>query len=86
MREDMVRVGMGAADLRYRGEFTDWEADIPVKYNSNAWSIEQLINVFNVAGFASGVGEWRPQKNGNFGMFQVTQVQKMEYSEEVKIA
>lgn len=86
MREDMVRVGMGAADLRYRGEFTDWEASIPVKYNSNAWSIEQLINVFNVAGFASGVGEWRPQKNGNFGMFSVTEVQKMEYSEEVKIA
>ena len=86
MREDMVRVGMGAADLRYRGEFTEWQADVPVRYNANAWSIEQLINVFNVAGFASGVGEWRPQKNGNFGMFKVTNVTKIERKKEVKVA
>ena len=26
IREDMVRVGMGAADLRYRGEFKEWSA------------------------------------------------------------
>jgi len=86
MREDMVCVGMGAADLRYRGEFTEWQAEVPVRYNANAWSIEQLINVFNVAGFASGVGEWRPQKNGNFGMFKVTNVTKIERKKEVKVA
>ena len=26
MREDMVRVGMGTADIRYRAEFRDWSA------------------------------------------------------------
>lgn len=71
MREDMVRVGMGTADLRYRGEFTSWSADLEIRYNADLLSLEQIINLFNIAGFAVGIGEWRPQKNGSFGMFHV---------------
>ena len=32
MREDMVRVGMGTADLRYRGEFKKWWAANRMKW------------------------------------------------------
>lgn len=71
MREDMVRVGMGTADIRYRGEFREWSADVTIRYNEDVISPEQIINLFNVAGFAVGVGEWRPEKNGGFGMFHV---------------
>jgi hypothetical protein len=71
MREDMVRVGMGAADLRYRGEFKQWSVDVPIRYNAAMLSSEQITNLFNVAGFAVGVGEWRPQKDGSYGMFHV---------------
>ncbi len=71
MREDMVRIGMGVADLRYRGEFKKWEATFDVRYNSRMMSAEQICNLFNTAGFAIGVGEWRPQKNGSYGMFHV---------------
>lgn len=70
-REDMVRVGMGSADIRYRGEFKKWAATITVRYNENVLSAEQIINLFNTAGFAIGIGNWRPQKNGSFGMFHV---------------
>lgn len=70
-REDMVRVGMGTADIRYRGEFRDWRAKLTVRYNANVLSLEQIVNLFNTAGFAIGVGEWRPQKDGSFGMFRV---------------
>jgi len=70
-REDMVRVGMGAADIRYRGEFKDWSCEMMIRYNSNVISSEQIANLFNTAGFAIGIGEWRPQKNGMFGMFHV---------------
>ncbi len=31
MREDMVRVGMGTADLRYRAEFSKWHAKVLVR-------------------------------------------------------
>lgn len=71
MREDMVRVGMGTADLRYRGEFADWHATLLVRYNGNVLSESQILNILNVAGFAVGVGEWRPEKDGMSGMFHV---------------
>lgn len=71
MREDMVRVGMGTADIRYRGEFVDWKAHLTVRYNARALSLEQIVNLFNTAGFGIGVGEWRPEKDGSYGMFHV---------------
>lgn len=70
-REDMVRIGMGTADIRYRGEFDPWAAEIPIRYNASVLSDEQIIHLFNIAGFAIGIGEWRPQKDGMFGLFHV---------------
>jgi hypothetical protein len=71
MREDMVRVGMGTADIRYRGEFVDWAATVRVRYNARVLSAEQVVNLFNTAGFAVGVGEWRSEKDGSHGLFHV---------------
>ena len=74
MREDMVRVGMGSADLRYRGEFIGWSCDLVVRFNARAISLEQIVTMFNAAGFGVGVGEWRPEKDGMNGMFHVDSV------------
>ena len=76
MREDMVKVGgiSKVADIRYRAQIEEWEADIPVKYVSSVLSLEQVINLFNLGGFACGVGEWRNEKNGVFGSFHVAGV------------
>ncbi len=71
LREDMVRIGMGTADIRYRAEFKKWAATINVRLNERVLSVEQLVNLFDTAGFAIGVGDWRPEKNGSFGMFHV---------------
>lgn len=74
LREDMVRVGMGTADLRYRPEFRDWWVELPVRFNTRAINVGQLIDLFNQAGFSTGIGEWRPQKDGQYGMFHVDSV------------
>jgi hypothetical protein len=71
MREDMVRVGMGTADIRYRGGFVDWSCEVVVRYNARLLSAEQVVNLFNTAGFAVGVGEWRSERDGQFGQFHV---------------
>jgi hypothetical protein len=71
MREDMVRVGMGTADIRYRPEFKEWSTILPVRFNADAISLEQIVNLFNLAGFGVGVGEWRPERDGQYGCFHV---------------
>jgi len=62
MREDVARVGMGTADLRYRGEFDPWSTVLTVKFNRNLLSVEQVVNLFQTGGFAVGVGDWRPDR------------------------
>jgi hypothetical protein len=72
MRKDNVRVGMGTADIRYRGEFpTGWKTTLVIRMNENAVSVPQLAQLFNAAGFGVGVGDWRPQKDGSYGQFEV---------------
>ena len=71
MREDMVRIAMGTADIRYRGQFTAWRTTIAIEYLPFAITPEQLINLFDLAGFGVGVGEWRPERDGQFGRFHV---------------
>lgn len=73
MREDMVKVGMGTADIRYRGEFKNWYADLTVSYNVNGqYSLENIVNIINAGGYICGVGEWRPERDGQNGMFHVS--------------
>ena len=73
MREDMVKIGMGTADLRYRGEFRNWSATFKVKYNANNadFSLENIINIINAGGTVCGVGEWRPERDGQNGMYHI---------------
>ena len=77
MRKDMVRIGMGSADLRFRGELKNWSMSFLVKHNADVISVEQVLNLFRVAGFACGLGEWRPERNGVSGQFDIeTQKEK----------
>lgn len=72
MREDMVKIGMGTADIRYRGEFQNWYADMTISFNKNGQhSFEQIVNIINAGGYVCGVGEWRPERDGQYGMFHV---------------
>jgi len=75
MREDMVRIGMGSADLRYRAEYRDWFMDLTIEYNeSGSMTLEQIINCINAGGYSTGIGEWRPEKDGIFGRYHVEAV------------
>jgi len=69
MREDMVRLNGKTADIRYRGEFREWTATLKIRYNAGVITDEQVVNLFSLAGFSVGIGEWRPEKNGSFGCF-----------------
>jgi hypothetical protein len=75
MQVDMGRIGpinRKVAMPIYRGAFDKWTMTINIVYNANAISADQVVNLLNVAGFAIGIGAWRPQKGGNNGMFHVS--------------
>jgi len=74
IREDMVRLATGVADIRFRCEYSvGWEANLTIRYLKNAISVEQLAQLITLAGFSCGVGEWRPQKSnsGSYGLFEL---------------
>lgn len=72
MRTDMVRVGMGAADIRYRPEYPEWTANLVVEFNSGVLSLDQIFQLVKAAGYGCGIGEMRPEKGKfNFGRFKL---------------
>lgn len=74
MREDIVILsGVGRTpDLRYRGEFKNWYCDLKVSYDRDGvYSLNDIVNMINAGGRYNGVGEYRPEKDGQFGMFHV---------------
>lgn len=74
LREDMVRVGgiSKTADIRFRPQFDEWYMDLEISYNVNGpITLEQIVNLINLGGFTCGIGEWRPEKNGNYGTYAV---------------
>jgi hypothetical protein len=71
MREDVVRVGMGSADLRYRPCWEEWSMSLRVEYDTEWITLDVIVNLLERAGFGIGLGEWRPEKAGEFGRFRV---------------
>jgi hypothetical protein len=66
MRTDMVRVGMGTSDIRYRPEYPEWYAELSIEFNSGVVSLDQIHQLVKAAGYGCGIGEMRPEK-GKFG-------------------
>ncbi|MCK9429537.1 MAG: hypothetical protein M0R17_05995 [Candidatus Omnitrophica bacterium] len=54
-----------------RNAFYDWSVELEIEYNKENLSAEQIVNVLNWAGFHIGVGSFRKEKTGNFGLFRV---------------
>jgi len=72
MRTDMVRVGMGAADIRYRPEYPEWYMELNIDFNEGLISIDQLHQIVKAAGYGNGLGEMRPEKGKfNYGRFKL---------------
>jgi len=72
MRTDMVRVGMGSADVRYRPEYTEWSMTLNISFNAGVLSIDQIHQIVQAAGYGCGLGEMRPEKTAfGFGRFKI---------------
>jgi hypothetical protein len=59
----------GAPRKILRNALYNWEVTIEITYNEDLLSPEQIFNILNWAGFHIGVGAFRKENTGNYGMF-----------------
>ena len=78
MREDVVRVGVSGTDLRYRPQFTEWRTTLEVVYITSALTRSSVLSLIDAGGMGVGVGEWRPEKKGSFGCYQIDPERSVE--------
>ena len=74
LREDMVKIGGATkrADLRYRPQFNNWKIHLTVSLiDTDTFTMESIINAIELGGFTNGIGEWRMERDGDFGRFHV---------------
>lgn len=75
MNTARVRVGVGSmakTSVAYRPEFRDWVCKgVRIGFDAAVLTPHQVISLLQHAGGKNGIGEWRPQKGGDFGRFDV---------------
>ncbi len=62
--------------MRYRPRFDKWELKCEVEYDETLLTEAQLRRVVDDAGSKTGLGDFRPERNGSFGRFMVTNWKK----------
>ncbi len=80
MREDVVRLGgpSRSADLRYRPMFPEWSCTLEVTYVKSSIDRNSVLSLIDAGGMGIGVGEWRPEKRGEFGTYTVDTSKEIE--------
>jgi len=59
--------------LIHRPMLKEWELEFNVIFDEEQIPVSILKEVFDRAGKFAGIGDWRPQKKGRFGKFQVVE-------------
>lgn len=77
-REDTVSLPKGGTDLRYRGDFPRWMTDVVVEYDMGLANQDEVGQILRQAGFGVGIGDWRPEKDGQFGRFRIASDSDLE--------
>jgi hypothetical protein len=76
-REDIIKVANGAPDFRWRAEYPEWKAILHIKFNTRLLSVENVLQLLTESGVGVGVGEWRPERNGIMGRWEVVGVKQI---------
>lgn len=69
--EKLMSPKKGAPVLVNLNRFSGWSATLTVSYMENVYSVEQIVNIINLAGFGLGIGSGR---TSGFGRYHVSEV------------
>jgi hypothetical protein len=73
MRQDMVRTSgiSRAPDVRFRAMYTGWSVDLVIQFDARLITLDEIMYLARGAGTSIGICEWRIQKDGIYGSFEV---------------
>lgn len=64
--ERLMSPKRGAPILVRLSHFIGWSADINIEYTDHVYSLEQIVNIINYAGFGIGIGSGRTSGYGRY--------------------
>lgn len=64
--EKLMSPKKGSPVLVYLNRFSGWSAEITITYLENVYSLEQIVNIINLAGFGLGIGSGRTSGYGRY--------------------
>lgn len=64
--EKLMSPKKGAPVLVHLNRFTGWKATFDIAYVENIYSLEQIVNIINLAGFGIGIGSGRSSGYGRY--------------------
>ena len=64
--------------LRTRAKFDEWSCAFVVDCDDELVDGRQLRTWVEIAGQRIGLGDWRPQRSGHYGRFEVAEFEEME--------
>ena len=56
----------GAPVLVYINRFSGWKSQIHITYTENVYTLDQIVNIINMAGFGLGIGSGRSSGYGRY--------------------
>ena len=60
--------------LRVRPKFDDWSATFSVEYDEELVDRSKLERWIDIGGRRIGLGDWRPEKSGRYGRFELVSI------------
>lgn len=64
--EKLMSPKKGAPVLVHLNRFSGWKATFEIAYVENIYSLEQIVNIINLAGFGIGIGSGRSSGYGRY--------------------
>lgn len=71
-------------DVRTRVIITEWCTKVTLRYVAGVLTSATVGNLLGAAGIMQGMGEWRPQKGGIYGQYEIVEKNDPRYLKLVK--
>ena len=63
---------------RTRAKFDEWSVTLLLEADDELVDQQQLESWLDIAGRRIGLGDWRPEKSGDYGRFVVDEIKRVE--------